>query len=74
MNMSRKEKSNYKENEKRKKKRSITIFYFRIKKMKEKPSINEKSKLIAAELSQRPIYERFDKIVEDKKKKMEEYE
>ena len=38
--------------------------------MRPKPSINERSKLLASETANRPIYERFDKIVEEKKKKI----
>ena len=42
--------------------------------MQAKPLINQNSKKIMEEVSQKPIYERFDKIVENKKKKIEENE
>lgn len=40
--------------------------------LKPKPDINPKSRKIAQQTSHKPIYERFEKILEDKKKKMEQ--
>lgn len=42
--------------------------------LKSKPDINEKSRKMATETSYKPIYERYDKIVEDKKKKLESHQ
>jgi hypothetical protein len=43
-------------------------------KLKAKPDINSKSKQIVQESHYRPIYERYDKILEARKKKYVENE
>lgn len=48
--------------------------YRRNQEVTSKPVINPKSRVIAAETGQRPIYERFQKIVDNKKKRIEENE
>lgn len=44
---------------------------YRIFSVKPKPEINAKSRQMAQQISHRPIYERFDQIVQEKKKKIE---